>query len=161
MPRYPFPWWLVTDAPALAAASGPIYRATVMIAMAYGASGCSALPSDASTMARICRLPVSHVGPQKSAILKALATITPALDKAHAQRHQGYALQLAKVKRMNAARRQRWVLAKITESLLAGIHAQPQRAPSRRTSDASRAVAQRPQAGTGSTSTNHGVTFTD
>jgi hypothetical protein len=73
------------DAPAMQTASGRIYRATCMLALAYWRGGCSALPDDEVSLAALARLPVPQLRGDKPAIIAALAQITPALDAEHAR----------------------------------------------------------------------------
>lgn len=79
--RFPMPVWLVMDVPALRTASGPVYRATIGLAVAYWMSGCVPLPDDDVTMASLVRLPHPHIRPIKIAVLHALEQILPQLDR--------------------------------------------------------------------------------
>lgn len=78
--RHPLPWWLVTDAPALAIATGGVYRATWQLAVAYWASGCQPLPTDDTTLAALVRIPTGHWKAVAAQVNQALDEITPHLD---------------------------------------------------------------------------------
>lgn len=99
--RLPCPWWLIHDAPALATASGPVYRNTIVLADAYWRAGCVLPWHDESTIAALCRMPIAHVRPIKPAIIHALSQITPDLDKERARLVKARA---AKVRVMKGAR---------------------------------------------------------
>jgi len=89
MPRHPkpqpMPVWLITDAPALRVASGPVYRATFILAAAYWQSGCSGLPTDPASLAAICRLPFPHLKAIEAPVNQALEQILPAMDQEHSR----------------------------------------------------------------------------
>lgn len=80
----------VVNAPAMQMAIGPVYRATIALAVAYWRSGCTGLPGDEVTLSALVRLPVAHIRPIKGAVLNALSQITPELDTAHTRCMEKY-----------------------------------------------------------------------
>jgi hypothetical protein len=83
--RHPLPWWLITDAPALAVATGPVYRAVWQLAVAYWQAGCQPLPPDATSLAAICRIPTPHWRIIETPVSQVIADISAAMDTEHAR----------------------------------------------------------------------------
>lgn len=90
---HPMPTEAIMLCPTLQTAPGPVYRATLCIAVAYWQAGCSLPLTDDVTLSSICRLPFPHFRPIKALVLKALAQITPELDAAHAKVQAVYEAQ--------------------------------------------------------------------
>ena len=104
-PRYPLPWWVITDAPCMRMARGSVYRPTLMLALAYWQSGCTAsLDLDHTTMAQIARVPAHHVVAVSAEIRACLAAIAPDLQAAWQDRHARYTDRLERIDHMNARR---------------------------------------------------------
>lgn len=93
-PDLPMPLAPIRNAPALLACTGSVYRATIVLLIAYWGSGCKPLPTDDVTLAALSRLPISGLRPIKSEVLQAISEISPALDKAHAKAIRGRNNQL-------------------------------------------------------------------
>lgn len=89
-PRFDCPVHLIVTAPAMMVANGPVYRATIALAVAYWTGECTLPWHDETTIASLCRMPIAHVRPIKSAIIHALSQITPELDKIRRQRVKTY-----------------------------------------------------------------------
>ena len=84
LPSFPCPVSLITAIPALKTAPGPIYRATIILAVAYWEAGCTGLPDDEVTQAALIRLPIPHWRPIKAEVLAAINQAKSDLDQAHA-----------------------------------------------------------------------------
>ena len=80
----PMPVDLVMHSPALAAASGAVYRMTIAICLAYWLSGCKTLPKDEINIASLARATGSAWYSEKTKVHEALAAILPSLDAAYA-----------------------------------------------------------------------------
>ena len=83
-PRFPLPWWLVLDFPAMRTAPGGVYRAVLALGIAYWSSGCAKLSLDDVTVATAVRSPISAYRQHKAEVLAIWADMRPALDKEHA-----------------------------------------------------------------------------
>ncbi len=134
-PRFPLPHWLIFDAPALATARGPVYRAAIVLGHAYWRGGCRPLAADDVTLASLCREPLGHFRQIKTAVLQALSEITPALDKAHAERMNAYQIGKVRSEMLHAARARKRAERLLARNAATGPQvplAQPQRlAPER------------------------------
>jgi hypothetical protein len=104
----PLPVAPIFHAPMMATAPGPVYRATIVLAVAYWRAGCALPTTDDVTLASLCRLPLAHLRPIKPAVMAALAEITPALDYEHERliRSHEYKSQAAQRMRDGKAMRQ-------------------------------------------------------
>ena len=101
---FPCPLAPICDAPALATAPGSVYRAVVVLALAYWRSGCRPLPTDDTTLAALVRLPTSSIRPIKASVLQALSEICPALERDHACQTRAHRYQVAAAERMRAGK---------------------------------------------------------
>jgi hypothetical protein len=82
MHKHPLPWWLITDAQPLRAASLVVHRSTLALATFYWAGGCRPLPDDDASLARLALQHVTNWADHKHLILATFNTIRPALDTA-------------------------------------------------------------------------------
>jgi hypothetical protein len=71
-------------------ASGPVYRSTIALAVAYWEGACTLPWHDETTIASLCRMPIAHIRPIKSDIIHALSQITPEMDKVRQARLKTY-----------------------------------------------------------------------
>lgn len=93
--------WMVVDVPALKTACGPVYRCSIILAVAYWEAGCILPVHDDVTLGALCRTPPHVISTNKSEIIRALSEITPDLDKEHRRLTKARA---AKVRVMKGAR---------------------------------------------------------
>lgn len=104
-PDLPMPLAPIRNAPGLLACSGSVYRATVVLALAYWGSGCRPLPTDDVTLAALSRLPTPGLRAIKSEVLATIAQIAPALDKAHDKAMRGRDNQMIGIRAAHAVLR--------------------------------------------------------
>lgn len=93
--------WMVVDVPALKTACGPVYRCSIILAVAYWEAGCILPVHDDVTLGALCRTPPHVISTNKSEIIRALSEITPDLDKERARLMKA---RSAKVRRMTNCR---------------------------------------------------------
>lgn len=147
------PVWLITDSPALRTASCTVHHAVVKMAIAYWQGGCRPLSTDVTTMAAISHVATQHLMRVQSAVLAALAEITPALDADFAKQQSRYARQCDKIAHATAVRLEKQARRKVTPaSLQVAITAPRRDSPVR----AATVMPSQPVAAAGT-----GTTFTD
>lgn len=112
------PIHLILAAPALATASGPVYRATLALAIAYWAAGCRLPWQDESTLASLCRMPIAHLRLIKPDVIDALSETRQALDKERARLVRGYESKVASMSHCRQTRDRRRALQRSEHALV-------------------------------------------
>lgn len=121
------PVWHVTRAPLLQTAPGPVYRVTLGLSVAYWLSGCAPLSTDEVTLSSLVRLPVAHIRPIKTAVLQALAQITPKLDQEWQNADRLHKIQMANAAHAYEVQTRRRALANAAQTAKQPITSLPVR----------------------------------
>lgn len=79
----PMPLHPIRDAETLVTAEPAVYRAAIILLVAYWSSGCRELPPTPTALSAICRIPPQHLAPLMPQINAALAEVCPRLATAY------------------------------------------------------------------------------
>lgn len=100
----PMPLHPIRDAETLVTAEPAVYRAAIILLVAYWSSGCRELPPTPTALSAICRIPPQHLAPLMPQINAALAEVCPRLATAYSVAKAKYASQCAQADVATAAR---------------------------------------------------------